>query len=85
MEKDTLMEESNFLNTLLKKDALREERDPGRKRHPEGRTYFLNTLLKKDALREENISLLLLKHKTIDPYHFCLFVGFLVAPSRCRA
>ena len=47
------MEESNFLNTLLKKDALREERDPGRKRHPEGRTYFLNTLLKKDALREE--------------------------------
>ena len=37
VEKDTLREESNFLNTLLKKDALREERGPRGKGHSDGR------------------------------------------------
>ena len=52
--KDTQLEESHFLNTFLKKDALREERGPRPKRHSEGGKRFLNTRLKKDALREES-------------------------------
>ena len=38
---------------LLKKDALREERDPRRKGHSEGGKHFFNTFLKKHSLREE--------------------------------
>ena len=36
IEKDTLREESNFSNTFLRFDALREETGPARKGHPEG-------------------------------------------------
>ena len=53
VEKDTLREENIFLNTLLKKDALREGRDPRRKGHSEGGKPFFNTRLKQDAPREE--------------------------------
>ena len=35
-EKDDVRGRKTFLNTFLQKDALREERDPGRKGHSEG-------------------------------------------------
>ena len=46
------MEESIFLNTLLKKDALREGRSPRRKERAAGGRHFLKTLLQNAALRE---------------------------------
>ena len=39
-QKATLREESDFLNTLLKKDALREERGPRPKGHSTGGKPF---------------------------------------------
>jgi hypothetical protein len=65
-QKDTRREESSFLNTRLKKDALREKKDPLQKRHSEGGKIFSNTLLKKDALWEESYFLnTLLKEKAL--------------------
>ena len=39
-KRTTLRDGNLFLNTVLKKDALREERDPGRKGHSEGGKRF---------------------------------------------
>ena len=47
------MDESQFINTLLKNDALKEESDPGRQGQSEGGRVFLNEYPKRDALREE--------------------------------
>ena len=52
VKKDTLREECYLLNTLLKNDALGEERDPRRKEHSEGGKLSFNRLLKNDALGE---------------------------------
>ena len=47
------MDESQFINTLLKNDALKEESDPGRQGQSVGGRRFLNAFPKRDALREE--------------------------------
>jgi len=36
LEKDTLREESNFVKYVSRKNAVREERNPGRKGHSDG-------------------------------------------------
>ena len=66
VEIDILWEKTYFLNTFLKKDALREERNPRRNGHSEGGKYLSKytsqkvrwgrkeAQAQKDTLREES-------------------------------